>query len=185
MHCIVGLGNPGKKFENTRHNAGFIIAKRLAADSEFTYDSMLNSAFTRTNDAHIILPSTFMNASGEAVSQCLKKWHLEPNELLVIHDDLDIPFGTFKFSFDASAAGHNGVQSIIDHIHTQKFWRLRYGIAGTTKGSVPGEAYVLKKFLKDEQKTITADNTVLEAIRLFLTEGPEKAMSLFHAKSRP
>lgn len=184
MHCIVGLGNPGKKFERTRHNAGFIIAKRFAGDSEFRFDSLANAQLALVDNDCVFLPLTFMNESGSSVKTYCKNHRLSIEQLLVIHDDLDLEFGKFKFSFDATAAGHNGVQSIIDHVGSQKFWRLRYGIAGAKKGSVPGEAYVLKKFSKDEFASLSTDEEIISAIKTFVTDGPEKAMQHFHTKNR-
>lgn len=188
MQCIVGLGNPGKKFEHTRHNAGFIIAKHFAGDLQPNFNNMPEYVWYTIDTAKevfLLLPLEYMNESGRPIKHFLEKKYIKPNELLVIHDDLDLEFGKFKFSFDASAAGHNGVQSIIDHLGTQKFWRLRYGIDGSTRNGMPGEEYVLNNFSKDETDQILNDTKVREAIATFLNSGPEAAMQLYHTKNRP
>ncbi|NTV41164.1 MAG: peptidyl-tRNA hydrolase, partial [Candidatus Moranbacteria bacterium] len=109
------------------------------------------------NDLEIIKPLTFMNKSGEAVKYAYKKHNLKPDQLMVIHDDLDIKLGAYKISINASAAGHNGVQNIIDKVGSQKFKRVRIGIEGPEKKKervIPGEIFVLQNFTSQELETI-------------------------------
>src|SRR5689334_19392192 len=141
MKLIIGLGNPGKQYENTRHNAGFIILDeiRKALDfPEFKFDNKFDAEIS-TGDYKLeaisyklILakPQSFMNLSGQAVKKIMDFYKIPVENIAVIHDDLDIELGKYKLSDDASAAGHNGVQSIIDHLGTQKFRRIRVGIEG-------------------------------------------------------
>ncbi len=154
MLLIVGLGNPGKEYERTRHNLGFIALDRLhklhESDwqlSEWT-EQKKNKALVsegRFGREKIILakPQTFMNKSGEAV-QLLMKWHnVEDDRLVVVHDDMDFPFEDIRMQFEKNAGGHNGVQSVIDMIGTNAFWRVRIGVGRHAK--MPGDKFVLQK----------------------------------------
>lgn len=159
MKLIVGLGNPDEKYQGTRHNVGFMAVDQLA--SEFGLTWTFNKSFKAfvAKDANYCLakPTTYMNNSGEAVQKILSYYHLTPDDLVVIHDDLDIPLGTYKTSTNSSSGGHNGVQSIIERIGTSKFTRLRIGLSGPvldkTRNSIfPGAVsrFVLKRFSKEE-----------------------------------
>src|SRR4051812_41840778 len=135
MYIIVGLGNPGKKYEQTRHNLGFRVLDLLAGESgwENKYDSL----FKKLKDVILAKPQTFMNKSGEAVAQ-ISKFYPDA-QLIVIHDELDLPLGSIKIQKDVSAAGHNGVQSIIDTLGTKDFIRVRLGTDNpATRGTIPG-----------------------------------------------
>jgi PTH1 family peptidyl-tRNA hydrolase len=143
-NLVVGLGNPGSKYKKTRHNIGFMVIDELKK-------SML--------DKNVILlkPDTFMNNSGKAVKKILKNSPLTTQNLIVIHDDIDLPFGIIKASKNSSSAGHKGVQSIIDEIGTKDFIRIRIGIRPLLlhqdfKGQA--EKFVLKKFTKQEKKQL-------------------------------
>ncbi|MCX6765636.1 MAG: aminoacyl-tRNA hydrolase [Candidatus Moranbacteria bacterium] len=156
MKIIIGLGNPGKKYANTRHNVGFMIVDKLreAWDfSAFELNKKFNSEILEGNidgkKIMLVKPQTFMNLSGEAARKILDFYKLTPADIIVIHDDLDIDLGKFKISDDSCAAGHNGVQDIIDKLSTQKFKRVRIGIEGEEKNksrTVPSEDFVLQKF---------------------------------------
>ncbi|MBX4204933.1 MAG: aminoacyl-tRNA hydrolase [Candidatus Doudnabacteria bacterium] len=179
MYLIVGLGNPGAKYEQTRHNLGFMVLDLLAgADApwELKYDSQ----FLKLNDVILAKPQTFMNNSGKAVAQILKFY--PDAELVVVHDELDIELGTIRIQKNVSAAGHNGVQSIIDEIGTQDFIRIRLGTNDPPlRGQVPGEDYVLQNFQAEEQTLV---KEVLEksikALETIQTEGFEIAQSKFN-----
>ncbi len=181
VYLIVGLGNPGRRYERTRHNAGFMTVERLysilpggTARNRFQSDLIE----TRDGDKRIVLakPLTFMNESGLAVSQ-IARWYKVPRDrLLVIYDELDLPFGTIRLRANGSAGGHNGVQSIIQHLHTQDFARLRIGISRPQAGStVP---YVLSQFTSDEQKQLPEiiDRAAAAAL-LWLRDGVVVAMN--------
>ncbi len=168
MKLIIGLGNPGKKYEKTRHNAGFMLADKLRKEWDFPafrIDNKFNSEISegsyklKAKSYKLILakPQTFMNNSGQAVKKIMKFYKIKPEDFIVIHDDLDIDSGKFKISEDSSAAGHSGVESIINALGTQKFTRVRIGIEGTEKRKtrkIPGDEFVLKDFTSTENKTI-------------------------------
>jgi len=140
MILIVGLGNPGKKFQNTRHNVGFKVIDELKKE--------------KPEGVVLAKPKTFMNQSGKAVRKLMSKIKCQMSNLWVIHDDIDIPIGKFKISFGRGSAGHKGVQSIIDELGTKDFWRLRIGICPKTGKPKNVEKFVLQKFTKKEEKTI-------------------------------
>jgi peptidyl-tRNA hydrolase, PTH1 family len=189
VYLIVGLGNPGRRYERTRHNAGFMAVERLysilpggTARSRFQADLIE----TRDGDKRIVLakPLTFMNESGTAVSQ-IARWYKVPRDrLLVVYDELDLPFGTIRMRANGSAGGHNGVQSIIQHLHTQDFARLRLGINRPQAGStVP---YVLSQFSSEEQKALPEiiDRAAAAAL-LWLREGVTVAMNEHNRRPEP
>ncbi len=139
MILIVGLGNPGKKYKNTRHNIGFRIIDALNK---------------KISNQEVVLfkPSTFMNNSGQAVKK--KVNNLSPENLIVVHDDIDLPLGTVRVSKNKSSAGHKGVQSIIEQLGTQQFTRIRIGIQPPNGKPQNTDKFVLKKFDKQEEKII-------------------------------
>jgi peptidyl-tRNA hydrolase, PTH1 family len=205
-YLIVGLGNPGQEYENTRHNTGRIAleAFRLAEkfpdwESNSKLKALVSSGKVGKDSVTLVEPETFMNKSGIALgslvkvkkSKIFKKGTAE--DLVVIHDDLDIPFGKFKISFNKSSGGHRGVESIIKAIKTEAFVRIRVGIspysAKATKGKPiiilkkpQGEAAVdkmiLGKFSPDQLSELKKlSKKIAEALKVFVTEGKDKAMS--------
>ncbi len=140
MILIVGLGNPGKKYEKTRHNIGFRIIDSLG--------------FARDKNIILLKPDTFMNESGKAVQKTLAYYKIPVSNLIVIHDDIDLPFETIRISKNASSAGHKGVQSIINALQSKDFVRIRIGIQAKTGKPEDVEKFVLKKFSKAEEKII-------------------------------
>lgn len=150
---IIGLGNPGKKYETTPHNAGFLaietLLKKLAPGETLQDNSKLHAkiASIHHNGEKIILaqPTTFMNESGKSVRAIMDFYKIPVENIIVLHDEADIPLGTFKEAFDRGAAGHNGIRSIIQHLGTKEFKRLRIGVADETEQqNLPLETYVLK-----------------------------------------
>jgi PTH1 family peptidyl-tRNA hydrolase len=174
-YLIVGLGNPGKEYEQTRHNLGFMILGALVEKTSATplktkYLARLWNA--RVGKAPVILmePQTFMNLSGQVVAPFMKTKGLGAEDLIVVHDDLDLPYGMLRISENSSAAGHNGVQSIIDHLGTQNFFRVRIGI-GRPADPVAIEDYVLARFSAAEKKTLPEllERSILEIEKIFQT----------------
>jgi peptidyl-tRNA hydrolase, PTH1 family len=162
---IACLGNPGNKYEKTRHNAGFMFAdyfrdKETDLDfSEWKINKKLNSGISagKISGIKIILlkPLTFMNLSGEAIKKALSFYKIKPESLVVVHDEIDLPLGKYKFSKDSSSAGHQGVQHIINILGTKDFTRLRIGIENREdKTKIPTEKYVLGKFTIAELRTL-------------------------------
>ena len=173
-YLIVGLGNPGEEYSKTRHNFGFMVIDALL---EHTGANPINTKYlarfwnARVGRAPAIImePQTYMNASGQVVAPFMKTKGLEADDLIVVHDDLDLPFGTIRVSENASAAGHNGVQSIIDSIGTQNFFRVRLGI-GRPKTDKPIEDYVLGRFSAEEKNALPEiiERAILEIEKIFL-----------------
>lgn len=184
MKLIVGLGNPGKEYEKTRHNVGFMVMNRL---SEVMNVSISNSKFKgeyvkfkyKGEDIILLKPMTYMNSSGESVIQVMKYFKIDVNDLLVIYDDLDMPVGKLRLRESGSAGGHNGIKSIIAHVGTQSFKRIRVGIDKHPYMKVVD--YVLGRFNKDEQPLIEEgiDNAV-KAVELYLNKDFVAAMNAFN-----
>lgn len=176
MKLIVGLGNPGKKYETSRHNVGFkaldfVLAALLpGADPEKKADAYLARRNSAAGEKLIFAyPQTFMNSSGAAVSELCRFYKLNPaNDLLVLHDDVDLPLGAVKFTADSSAAGHKGVQSIINALGTQNFRRIRIGVETRPDKTIPPtDDFVLQNFSSDERATL--GDKVWPAVREALT----------------
>ncbi len=159
MKIIIGLGNPGEKYLGTRHNLGFEYLDKLQTEWKFP-DFQLEKKFNaeiskgKLDKQEIILmkPQTFVNLSGQAILSILHFYKVLPENILVIHDDLDLPIGTFRLAEDSRSAGHNGVQNIIDILGTKTFKRMRLGIGNETRE--PGDVFVLQKFSLAEREQI-------------------------------
>jgi len=153
IKAIIGLGNPGKKYEKTRHNVGFMVADALVSAlkckkniKECCFSIIYNC---KDHDLLIVKPQTYMNNSGIAVKNLIEDYRLKPEEVLVVYDDLDLPLGKIRLRKSGSSGGHRGIQSIIEHLKTQDFPRLKIGIGRpATKKEVVN--YVLSPFNKDE-----------------------------------
>lgn len=167
MKIIIGLGNPGKEYETTRHNAGFLCADFLRKEFDFALfvldkkmSAEISSGMIENEKVLIVKPQTFMNRSGAAASALIKFYKLLVSDIVVIHDDLDIALGKFKISASSRSAGHNGVQNIIDVLGTQDFSRVRLGICGQERpesGLEPIDAsdFVLRNFSPEEFVALT------------------------------
>ena len=153
MKLIVGLGNPGNKYELTRHNTGFMVMDRIASKCGVSIDQKKFKALiavTTIKGEKVILmkPQTFMNLSGEAVQAACHFYQISPKDILVIYDDLDMPCGKLRLREKGSAGGHNGIKSIIQHMSTQEFCRIRVGI---DKSSYDTIDYVMGKFTAEQK----------------------------------
>jgi peptidyl-tRNA hydrolase, PTH1 family len=189
VKLIVGLGNPGIEYQFTPHNLGFLTVDRVAERS----GAQLNNrhcraltAGTTVGSEQVLLakPETFMNLSGMAVRELVEKYELQPEQdLIVIYDELDLPFGALRIRERGSSAGHNGIVSVIGALGTQEFLRIRMGIAPEHEVK-DGARYVLSQFRKaqlpviDEMVDLAAD-----AVNVILTEGPAAAMTRFNRKA--
>lgn len=181
---IVGLGNPGSDYERTRHNIGFMAVDALADRWRVTWQekSRFHGWLAHGANAYLLKPNTYMNRSGQAV-QALMHWlKRDPCQLLVIYDDLDLPLGKIRLRLTGSAGGHNGMKSIISHLGTESFARLRIGIGRPTQPHNPQVInHVLGVFTAEEQGQLAAVLTrVCEAIDTGRRQGLEKAMSEFN-----
>jgi PTH1 family peptidyl-tRNA hydrolase len=156
VKIVAGLGNKGTKYSKNRHNTGFIAVDNLAENWE--NESKFDSEISKSENFIFIKPQTYMNDSGKAVSKVMNFYKISPDDLIVIHDDLDLPFSKVKKQFDAGPAGHNGIISIIEQLGTQKFWRIRVGIGRPQDSRIDPSDYVLSDFTVDELKEIQALN---------------------------
>ena len=182
MILIVGLGNPGKKFENTRHNAGFMAVDFFAKKNsfpEFELSKKYESLVSKKGDIMLAKPQTFMNESGRAIKAILKN----SKEALVvaIHDDIDLPIGKLKIVKERGSAGHKGIESIVKNVGNEGLVRFRLGIQPENGKPKNREGIVIKKFTKKEMDIlITATKKTTEALDTFIKEGLQKAMNKFN-----
>lgn len=166
MKLVVGLGNPGEKYEKNRHNIGFLILEKIAQKKEVTFrlESMYDSRYAELgsleNRIKLVQPQTFMNDSGLAVEKTKNYYKVDSEDIWVIHDDVDLEEGKIRIQLGGSSAGHKGVQSVIDHIGDQ-FWRIRVGVGRDEK--IPTESWVLMNF-SDENKLAEIVDKVAEIV---------------------
>jgi PTH1 family peptidyl-tRNA hydrolase len=191
MKLIVGLGNPGFLYSRNRHNVGFMCVSHLARINKIPFDRKQGHArngIGNIADSKVMLarPQTYMNASGESVSALLRKLNLTPADLIVIHDDLDLPPGKIRLRLGGSSGGHKGIESVIARIGTQDFYRVRVGIGRPDTGEDSARedaviAYVLADFTPEEKKIIdTVIPQVSKAIICLLAEGLTAAMNKYN-----
>lgn len=191
MILIVGLGNPGKKYEKTRHNVGFRAVDGFQKKNNFSAFKLSKKSLAEISkgalgDEKVILakPQTFMNNSGRAVKLLTRNYELKAKSLFIVHDDIDLPFGKIRISVGRSSAGHKGVESIIKELKTKDFVRFRIGIQSATndkRQETRTEKFVLEKFSKDEEKISGGTiKEAVEAIEMAIREGAEKAMMKFN-----
>ncbi len=163
MKLIVGLGNPGEKYKNNRHNVGYMFVDYLVNElmssrvKELQEKNILHITYYMLHDLILAKPLTFMNLSGHAVKKLINNYQLTINNLIVLHDDLDIPIGKFKIQKGVGPKLHNGIESIEKALGRKDFWRVRLGVDNRTKNNwIDGESYVLQDFLPEEKKIIWA-----------------------------
>ena len=181
MKLIAGLGNPGVKYENTRHNFGFMVADSFAKSQGLMWKISRDWVcyYAKTNEFVVVKPSTFMNKSGEAVRSVAEYFKIDSGDILAIHDDLDLLFGKIRISFDSMSAGHKGVQSVIESLSGPDFARLRVGVDHPDKDDP--EKYVLEQFTKGEMKHLPEVlERSIEAIRSYLSDGVQATMNRFN-----
>ncbi|MBB6447471.1 aminoacyl-tRNA hydrolase [Bacillus benzoevorans] len=158
MKLIVGLGNPGKQYEQTRHNIGFMVIERIAEKLNIQLDQakfkgLFGTGFFEGEKVLLLKPLTYMNLSGESIRAIMDFYQIDPEDILVIYDDLDLPAGKIRLRQRGSAGGHNGIKSTISHLGTQEFNRIRVGINRPTNGMAITD-YVLGRFAREEQDPI-------------------------------
>lgn len=179
---IVGLGNPGPRYERTRHNAGFLLVGALAKAHEIRIGQERHGACVGDGSigAHrclLALPQTYMNRSGEAVRRILAFAGLDPGSLVVVHDDLDLPLGRLRFRRGGGAGGHRGIASLLEHLDSPDFIRLKIGVGRPPEG-VPAEGYVLQEFAASERETLAETlSRGTAALEVLLARGLEAAMN--------
>ncbi|MCK5594569.1 aminoacyl-tRNA hydrolase [bacterium] len=186
MKIIVGLGNPGSKFEKNRHNAGFMALDRVAEKTGINiktkkFDSIIGRGLIEKNEVLLVKPQTFVNLSGQAVSKLINFYKADLENLVVIHDDADIEFGKIKVKKNGKSGGHNGMKSIIDTLGNENFSRIRIGI-GRNGHYEDLKKFVLSGFDKLEvNKFDKILSKVIEAIIMIIRDGVDKAMNAFNA----
>lgn len=183
---LVCLGNPGEKYENTRHNVGFMVADELgerqrAPIQRLKYKALTN-VFTISGQKVLVMkPVTFMNLSGEAVRQAVDFYKIQPDHVLVVSDDTALALGRLRIRKGGSAGGHNGLKSIIQHLGTDQFPRIKVGVGQKPHPDYDMADWVLSKFAGEDLKTITeAIRKAADAVECLIQEGPDKAMNRFN-----
>lgn len=192
MKLIVGLGNPGQNYADNRHNVGFVCLNHFARTQGISFDKKQGRARIGTGEIAgdkgvVAKPQTYMNRSGQSVSLLINKFDVSLDNLIVIHDDLDLPLGKIRIRQGGSSGGHKGVGSIITELGCQDFIRIRVGVGRPLRNEAATESegevisYVLSDFTPDEKQAITqVIPTVSEAILCLLTEGPVVAMNKYN-----
>ncbi len=187
INLIVGLGNPGNKYEGTRHNIGFsfidFFSKQTQSSiTESKFQSLIGSKNIGEQKFILMKPQTYMNDSGEAVKEIKNFYKINPSEIIVIYDDLDLDVGQIKIKNTGSSGGHNGISSIINNIGSNEFTRIRIGIGKPKEKSMTNK-YVLSKFSKDDQKIINDINDLAkEIIYSIVFKSISFAMNTFNSK---
>ena len=183
---IVGLGNPGGQYDNTRHNVGFAVADELARRGGFSIQRVKFKALTNTatiggQGALVMKPTTYMNLSGEAVGEAARFYKLSPDRVLVISDDVDLPLGKLRLRTGGSAGGHNGLKSVIQHLGSDQFPRLKVGVGGKPHPDYDLADWVLGKLQGEDKKLMDeAVKRAADAVECFLRDGSQKAMNQFN-----
>lgn len=192
MKLIIGLGNPGEQYAGVRHNLGFMVVDELVGSSKYQtawQDSKkFKSWIAKTNDFIFVKPQTYMNNSGLAVKLVTAYYKIPPEDVVVIHDELDLPLGKIKVRMGGAAAGHHGVESIINSLGTDKFIRVRLGIgnlktqsAEHKKQTIGAEKFVLESFTHQEKAQVKHMIKQAEkALEILLEKGPEAAQNQFN-----
>ena len=188
-YLIVGLGNIGVEYANTRHNIGFMVLDAWAQASKIVFESGRYGSTTTVSfkgrKFTLLKPSTYMNLSGKAVRYWMNELKIQPENLLVISDDLNIPFGTLRLRKNGSAGGHNGLTNISELLGTQDYARIRVGI-GNEFGRGQQVGYVLGEFNEDDRKEIPEIcKRVIDGVKAWATVGADRAMNVVNTKPKP
>ena len=189
LRLIVGLGNPGAEYSETRHNAGFWFCERLARElsTSLSHEGRFHgiAGNARTQGLWILLPQTFMNRSGLSVRALAQFYKIEPSEILVVHDELDIPPGQLRLKFGGGSGGLNGLKDISQRLGSHDYWRLRIGVGKPPAGN-EGADYVLQRPPADERSAIDwVIDKALEVLPLCLSGDMQTAMQKLHTEEKP
>ena len=188
MYIIAGLGNPGKQYENTKHNVGFltidVLAEKLGIRvSKIKHKALTGEGFISGEKVILVKPQTYMNLSGESIREILSFYKADPERLVVIYDDIDLPMGSLRIRKKGSAGTHNGMKSIIYQIVSEDFPRVRIGIGGERKGDLAD--YVISGFRKEDRKTV--EDSILraaDAVICTVEKGIDIAMGEYNTKAK-
>lgn len=190
IQLIVGLGNPGPEYANTRHNVGFWFVERLceqtrtplSAESKFKGHAAVITLHGKTIRA--LLPMNYMNRSGQAVAAICQFYKIQPNQILVIHDELDLPPGCARIKLDGGDGGHNGLKDIIRHLGTKQFYRLRLGIGRPGDRDIVADYVLHKPSLSDKERILTGIDHSLDVLPDILAGNISKAMNVLHTLTK-
>ena len=188
MYVILGLGNPGSRYQLTRHNIGFMVLEKIATRWEVelkqkSFDALWNRGKIAGVNTLLAMPQTYMNLSGKSASKLLAYFKVDINSLIVIHDDLDLPFGTIRLKTGGGNAGHKGLNSITACLGSDDFMRIRVGI-GKPPDKSRIESYVLEKFNSGEETELAQIiQRAAEAASDIVTAGMQQAMAKYHTKN--
>lgn len=183
---VVFLGNPGTKYNGTRHNAGFMAADAMAKEFNIAINKLRFKALTATvmiggEKVLLMKPQTYMNLSGEAVGQAAKFYKISPEHVIVVSDEVAMPIGKLRIRKSGSAGGHNGLKNIIRHLGTQDFPRIRMGVGAAPHPDYDMADWVLSTFKnKDAEDMQALAERVSKAVQCYITEGPDRAMNKFN-----
>jgi peptidyl-tRNA hydrolase, PTH1 family len=191
-HLVVGLGNPGEEYEFTPHNLGFLVIDRLAGSHAIRVSRKENMSLVGLGSiggkgVALAKPQTYMNVSGAAVKGLLERYELAPESLVVVYDELDLPWGTLRIRAKGSAAGHKGILSLIGSLGTTQFARVRLGIdrPGRVRAAGEGAKFVLGRFGRAQKQEVEeAVARGAEAVESILAEGAEKSMAIFNRRAQ-
>jgi PTH1 family peptidyl-tRNA hydrolase len=188
IRLIAGLGNPGRAYADTRHNVGFLVLDRLAAQAGagFARERKWRAEIARLGEVWLVKPQTFMNLSGEAVAAVAAFHRIEPASCLAVYDDKDLPFGRIRLRAGGSAGGHNGAKSLIAHLGTEAFPRLRFGIGPPAHADAGTAAHVLSGFSAAEKACLEKRlDRAVEALNYSARHGFAQAMNVFNRPEEP
>ncbi len=180
MLLLCGLGNTGAAYRNTRHNVGYLVIDRFSKQFKVSMSRKVAGCVVGEGESALLAkPDTFMNLSGGPVASLMRRKHILPEHLVVIHDDLDMEFGRLRLKWNGGDGGHKGVRSITENLGTTLFHRMKIGIGRDPV--MPPDEYVLSRFKPAETDTLAeALDRAVDALRVFVTEGKDKAMNLFN-----
>lgn len=183
---VVGLGNPGSKYESTRHNMGFLTVDKLAQNEKLKFNKLRFKAWTATWEVDgekvlLMKPQTYMNLSGESVGEAARFYKIPADHVLVISDDISLPAGKLRIRASGSAGGHNGLKNIIQHLGTDKFPRIKVGVGSPQQAGFDTVDWVIGKPMGEDQKVIIeALDKAVAAIPVLISDGIDRAMSRFN-----
>ncbi|SHN70575.1 aminoacyl-tRNA hydrolase [Desulfitobacterium chlororespirans] len=184
MKLIVGLGNPGGQYAETRHNAGFLLldclAEELKLDFRPKFQGLMAETMMEGEKVYLLKPQTFMNLSGRSIRELAQFYKIAPEDIMVVYDDMDLPVGRLRLRSSGSAGGHNGIKSTIAELGTEEFWRLKVGIGRPTAGW-DSARYVLASFAKEEIPVLEEIlDKGMKAVTLWAKGDGDKAMNLYN-----
>ncbi|WP_058486511.1 aminoacyl-tRNA hydrolase [Defluviitalea phaphyphila] len=187
MFAVIGLGNPGNKYDTTRHNVGFKVIERLAYENNINLNKKKHHAIIGEGiigEEKVVLakPQTYMNLSGQSVIEIINWYKIDKSNIIIVYDDISLPLGALRIRTKGSAGGHNGIKNIISHLNSQEFLRVKVGVGEKPPGWDLAD-YVLSHFTKEEMKYITESiKKACDAIETIIKEGSVAAMNKFNKK---